>query len=115
MTELLVYVAGPYTHPDPILNTRAACTVADSIMALCPNVVALVPHLTIVWHLIHPRGVEHWYGYDLRLLARCDAVFRFPGDSVGADREVDHARALGLPVFDDHYGELKEWAALQGV
>ncbi|MFE3515404.1 DUF4406 domain-containing protein [Streptomyces sp. NPDC059166] len=36
-----------------------------------------------------------------RLLARCDAVLRLPGESVGADQDVATARRLGLPVYHD--------------
>jgi hypothetical protein len=35
-----------------------------------------------------------------RMVARCDAVLRLPGASVGADQDVAQARALGLPVFE---------------
>jgi hypothetical protein len=36
-----------------------------------------------------------------RLLARCDAVLRVPGDSRGADLDVLRARQLGLPIYTD--------------
>ena len=36
-----------------------------------------------------------------RLLERCDAVLRIPGDSRGADMDVARARALGIPVITD--------------
>jgi hypothetical protein len=36
-----------------------------------------------------------------RLLARCDAVLRLPGESVGADQDVALARRRGLPVYHD--------------
>jgi hypothetical protein len=29
----LVYVAGPYAHSDPVLNTRNACLFADELVA----------------------------------------------------------------------------------
>ena len=34
-----------------------------------------------------------------RLLARCDAVLRLPGDSKGADEDVRLATERGLPVY----------------
>jgi hypothetical protein len=37
--------------------------------------------------------------YDLNWLAKCDAVLRLPGASSGADREVEYAQKLGIPVF----------------
>ncbi|MGL6211988.1 MAG: hypothetical protein ACRC14_19350 [Paracoccaceae bacterium] len=36
-----------------------------------------------------------------RLLAKCDGVLRLPGASVGADKDVEIARARGLPVWFD--------------
>ncbi|HTU98977.1 MAG TPA: hypothetical protein VMF13_00450 [Luteitalea sp.] len=36
-----------------------------------------------------------------RLLERCDAVLRIPGDSRGADLDVARAMELGKPVFTD--------------
>ncbi len=33
------------------------------------------------------------------VLAAADALIRLPGESGGADAEVDCARALGIPVF----------------
>lgn len=93
----LVYVAGPYTHPDPVLNTRRAVEVADELDAL--GFAVIVPHLSLLWHLISPQDVDTWYRRDLDVLAHCDALLRFEGVSVGADREVMTALDAGIPVF----------------
>jgi hypothetical protein len=42
---------------------------------------------------------EFLYPVAARLLSRCDAVLRIPGESKGADEDVRIARAAGLPVF----------------
>lgn len=42
---------------------------------------------------------EDWLGIDLEWVAVSHGVLRLPGDSVGADREVAHAQALGIPVY----------------
>jgi hypothetical protein len=42
---------------------------------------------------------EFLYPVAARLLARCDAVLRVPGESKGADQDVRIARERGLPVF----------------
>ncbi len=34
-----------------------------------------------------------------RLLQHCDAVQRLPGESLGADQDVEIARERGIPVF----------------
>lgn len=96
----LVYVAGPYTHPDPVENTHKACEVASAIMDTGLAAV-LLPHPALVWHLVTPRPLDFWYELDLAHLARCDAVFRFEGASTGADAEVAFAVERGIPVFTE--------------
>lgn len=94
----LVYIAGPYTHPDPVTNTQAAIHAANRMHA-GGAMTPLVPHLSMLWHMATPRPVEHWYAYDLELLDHCDALLRIPGESSGADLEVEHAHQQGIPVF----------------
>lgn len=96
----LVYVAGPYIRPDPVENTHKTIRVADELHD-SGLVTAHVPHLTLLWHAITPQPADHWYAYDLAVLARCDALLRLPGDSTGADNEVAFARERGIPVFYD--------------
>lgn len=96
MSKLLVYVAGPYTNPDPVINVQRACEYGTLVQNA--GHVPLVPHLTMLWHLVSPRPYEHWLAYDVELMLRCDAVLRFPGASSGADAEVKEARAVGIPV-----------------
>lgn len=61
-----------------------------------------------------PNGTEHsdWLGVDLPWVTVSDAVLRLPGESLGADTEVAHAIAHGVPVF---YAEsdLLAWAKEQ--
>jgi nucleoside 2-deoxyribosyltransferase len=96
----LVYIAGPYTRPDPVANTRAALDTAERLHAT-GVVTCVVPHLTMLWHFAHPHDLEYWYELDLATLARCDALLRIPGESTGADREVTFAAQRGIPVFRD--------------
>ena len=58
--------------------------------------------------IIHAAGgrepgdaVFHAYQYPVaeRLISRCDAIWRLPGASRGADLDVARAQALGLPVY----------------
>ncbi len=91
----LVYIAGPYTNPDPVENIHRAVVVADSILDVCWPV---VPHLTGTWHMISPKPYDFWLAIDLELMKRCDAVYRYPGASSGADAEVIAAVNAGLPV-----------------
>jgi Domain of unknown function (DUF4406) len=96
----LVYIAGPYTHPDPVENTHRTIRFATKLIDE-GLVTPVVPHLTLLWHLVVPRPLEFWYEYDIATLARCDALYRLPGESHGADREVEFAREKGIPVFTD--------------
>lgn len=96
----LVYIAAPYTKPDPVENTRAALDVATMLVDT-GSITPIVPHLSLFWHLVYPKPVDYWYRYDLEVMARCDAVLRLPGESTGADTEVAMAREQGIPVFDD--------------
>lgn len=46
-----------------------------------------------------PQFTEFQYPAAHRLLSRCDAVLRIPGDSRGADAECALAREWGIPVY----------------
>ncbi len=94
--SVVIYIAGPYTHPDPIVNTRAAVLAGEAVLAA--GAIPVVPHLSMLWHLVSPHDVDWWYNYDLQLLARCDALLRLPGASTGADREVVEALKQSKPV-----------------
>lgn len=96
-TPSLVYVAGPYTKPDPVENTHRMIRIADAL--LDAGVVPVVPHLTMFWHFLRPRPYEQWLDYDLCVMERCDVVLRVPGESNGADREVYQATRSGQPVI----------------
>jgi hypothetical protein len=104
----LVYLAGPFRHPDPIANTHAAIQLADELLA-DGYVIPLVPHLNLAWHLVTPHDDQTWLDYDLHLLARCDALYRFGGASEGADAEVAWAHEHQTRVFDD-LTRLYRWA-----
>ncbi len=100
-TNKLVYIAGPYTLPDPVQNTHRTITVADEL--IFDGFIPYIPHLTLLWHLVSPRNVQFWYDYDYHMLKRCDALLRIEGESVGADKEVAWAKELGIPVFYSMY------------
>lgn len=94
-----VYVAGPYSQGDPIINIRTAIEAAEQLVAAGHT--PFVPHLAMLWHLTTPHTIDFWYAYDLEWLAACDALLRLPGASFGADQEVKTAVRLGLPVYLD--------------
>jgi nucleoside 2-deoxyribosyltransferase len=101
-----VYLAGPYTHPDPVENTNKTILVADALRDL--GFVPFVPHMTLLWHMVKPHEPDYWYAYDLEWLAQCDVLLRLPGDSWGADEEVKFAIAHDIPVVRS-VDELLAW------
>lgn len=102
----LVYLAGPYSHPDPLANARKMIKVAEGLLRL--HVTPIVPHLTLVWHLVRPRSHQFWLEYDLQFLSRADVVLRVPGNSAGADAEVTYAHGLRIPVLHPQSARIQD-------
>lgn len=93
-----VYIAGPYTKGDVVLNVRRAVEAADQVLKA--GHAPYCPHLTHFWHYLCPGSWEQWLALDKEWVKVCEALIRLDGDSVGADREAALARSLGIPVFD---------------
>ena len=91
-----IYIAGPYSGAE-VRNTRRAIQAGMRLRraGACP----VIPHLSMLADLVEPEPYQFWIAWDLDLLQLCDALLRLPGDSPGADREVDAMRWLGRPVF----------------
>lgn len=104
----LVYVAGPYSKPDPVENINKAVKWGTKLLD-DGIVTPFLPHLSGTWHMIDPRPYEDWLAYDLEIMRRCDAVLRIPGASSGADKETAEAVELGIPVYLSYAG-LYAWA-----
>ena len=104
-----VYVSGPLSKGDVLGNVRRAVEAADELLAL--GHIPYVPHLTVFWHFHSPKPYESWMALDFAWLEVCDAVLRLPGESEGADREVDRARELGVPIYES-VSRLKHGALL---
>lgn len=91
-----VYISGPYTKGDPVINTRNAIEAGNEILSY--GHIPIIPHLTMFWHLLTPRPWQDWIDYDLHLVGLCGIILRLPGESTGADMEVEEARRLRLVV-----------------
>lgn len=102
-----VYIAGPISK-DPLDGARNAILQARALDRF--GFASYVPHLEVLAQMIAPREWEEWMRLDLAWLAKCDCLLRLPGESKGADLEVDEAKRLGLPVFFG-VAPLVEWAA----
>lgn len=91
-----IYVAGPITIPDPIMNAREAFYIANDLWSM--GWVPFVPQQSVFWNFLTPRTWEEWLKYDYEWVKRCDALYRIPGESRGADAEVVFAKSQGIPV-----------------
>lgn len=92
-----VYVAGPYSSGDVMLNIRDALEISSYLLDY--GYIPFVPHLTGFWHMMYPQDYEKWMAYDFEWIKVCDALLRLDGDSAGSDREVELAISLNIPVF----------------
>jgi hypothetical protein len=111
MTALLILIAGPYrsgTNDDPVLLRRnldrleaAAWPIfrAGHLPMIGEWVALPVLASAGVTDVAHPLAADVMYPTAERLLDRCDAVLRLPGDSRGADQDVAIARRRGIPVY----------------
>jgi hypothetical protein len=97
VTPIRVYVAGPYSKGDVAINVKAAITAGNAIAEA--GGVPFIPHLTHFWHMAHYQDHEFWMRQDAAWLELCDALYRLPGESEGADREVEQANQQGILVF----------------
>lgn len=92
-----VYVSGPYSNGDVEMNVLEALRIGNLIMLA--GHASFVPHLTHHFHAKFPHDYATWLAVDLVVLRRCDAVYRIPGYSAGADTEVMEAIKIGIPVI----------------
>jgi hypothetical protein len=108
-----IYIAGPYTKPNPVLNVHKALDVAEIL--LVHGFEVYVPHLSHYWEMYHcQHPYEWWMRFDLAWLRRCNAVLRIEGESEGADKEVKYAQDHCLPVFFSIEELLKFYKNIEG-
>lgn len=107
----LVFIAGPYSNPYPVYNTRRAMAWSH-VLAESSMIVPFCPHLTMFQDLLFPRPYRDWLELDKQMLRRSDAVLRIDGRSSGADGETSLAAERGLPVFhEEEFKDLFSWSA----
>ena len=53
-----IYLCGPYTLGDPVLNVRAMVAAAEAVVAA--GHIPFVPLLDHLWHLASPHPWEYW-------------------------------------------------------
>jgi hypothetical protein len=102
--DLLIYISGPYSLGNVILNARRAIQIGQEIARRGYNV--FVPHTNLLWDFVDPESHEFYMRQDISVVKRCDAIFRLIGESVGGDAEVALAQSLGIPAFFEEEGDL---------
>jgi hypothetical protein len=106
----MILIAGPYrsgTDDDPArmaanltrLEEAAWPVFAAGHIPMIGEWVALPVLQAAGATVFDPLSEQVMYPTAQRLLQRCDAVLRLPGESRGADQDVAIARERGLPVF----------------
>lgn len=94
-----VYIASPYTKGDVAVNVRHSFLVADVLVSY--GFAPFPPLFSHFWHFLSPKDYEVWLSLDAEWVTRCDYLLRLSGESQGADREVELAKAHNIPVFYD--------------
>lgn len=92
-----VYIASPYSkgNAEANVNKQIRAFAALAKLGFAP----MAPLLGHFVHRLHPIPYEAWMAMDLEWIPRCDILLRLPGESAGADREVECALQHGVPVF----------------
>lgn len=100
---MLIYVSGPYTaahgrtEEDNIAHARAA-----AIRLWEGGHAVICPHLnTAMMHLDCKAGYDAHILGDLKMLARCDAIYMLENWDLsrGAGMEADYAAELKIPMY----------------
>ena len=94
-----VYIASPYTKGDQALNVRIQMEVADVLIE--NGFAPFIPLLTHFQHIYFPRSYNEWLVLDMEWLAMSDILLRLPGESKGADKEVEKAEELNIKIYYD--------------
>jgi len=110
---LLILISGPYmsgTNGDEAAIARNLKAMEDYALPIYKKGHLAVVGEWLAWPVIRQAGgdshsseqfSEYQYPVAHRLLEKCDAVLRIPGDSKGADLEMGKARDMGKIIFNN--------------
>lgn len=101
----MIYLASPYSHPDPAVRQRrfeAACEYTARLMNAGLLVFSPVVHSHPLVAYGLPTDWEYWRRLDVAHLDRCERmmVLKLDGwrESVGVEAEIAVAVDRGIPV-----------------
>lgn len=102
----LIYLASPYSHPDPAVRQQrfeTVCHTAAYLMQAGHFIFSPIAHthpICLAGEL--PPGFEYWQALDKLMLGLCSEmwVVRMDGweQSVGVKAEMEYMNRLGKPV-----------------
>jgi nucleoside 2-deoxyribosyltransferase len=101
----MIYLASPYTHPDPVVRVRrfrATCHTAALLIRTGHVVFAPIAHSHPMTEFGLPADWEFWERYDIEFLRRSSelVVLKLDGwrESRGVQAEIDLALEMDLPI-----------------
>ena len=101
----MIYLASPYTHPDPSVRAsrfRATCQAAAKLIQQGNLVFAPIAHSHPMTEFGLPSDWRFWECHDVEFLRRCNelAVLKLDGwrESRGVQAEIDLAIEMDLPI-----------------
>ena len=109
---LMILISGPYmsgTNGDEAAIARNLKAMEHFALPIFKKGHIAVVGEWLAWPVIRQAGgeshsseqfSEYQYPVAHRLLERCDAVLRIPGESRGADLEMGKARDMGKIIFN---------------
>jgi hypothetical protein len=92
-----VYIASPYSIGNQLENVNKSLDTYSKLVNF-----GFIPFAPLTSHYIHeryPLPYEKWLEIDCYWLDKCDCLLRLPGESDGADKELNRMIMLGKPVF----------------
>jgi len=105
MDDILIYLASPYTDPDPAVmqhRYEAVCKVAAELTRAGFNVLSPIAHSHGLAQHGLPKNFDFWQQVDTVMISRCDlfVILALPGcaSSRGVRAETEIAIARGMPV-----------------
>jgi nucleoside 2-deoxyribosyltransferase len=118
----MIYLASPYSHPDPAVRERrfrAACSAAALLLQAGHAVFSPIAHGHVLAEHGLPTDWKFWQRYDREHLERCDEVIVLMlngwEESAGVHGEIRQAHELGKRVCYLTPGLLTTYTPLAAV
>jgi nucleoside 2-deoxyribosyltransferase len=106
-----IYIAGPYSKGNVAVNIKKAIKYANELSE--KGFAPFIPHLSYYWNKLYPKSYEFWMQLDFEFVKCCDGIIRIDGESAGADREIELAKKLNIPIFNSVNETIKYFCAEQ--